>query len=302
MTAFRALVVAGVTVAFGLAMLGSWTRINEAGMTCPDWPLCRGAVVPVLHGGVVLEWLHRLLAFIETFVVAALVVTGLRLRSAIPALAGMLVALAVVFVLQVLLGGATIFLANSPISVMIHWGAAMLLLAVLSALAVVAFTYDPRGSAPAFAWRRGTMPLLVAAGWAFATMCAGAFVSSSGFGLACPGVPGCGPDFLGQTIPQALQMTHRFLAAVLVVFAVAAAALLPRSAWRASAALRIALVLLTLQIVLGVLNVLWGLPTGLREAHAANAVATFLGFVIAGVLSSLETAAVASRSEELVKA
>ncbi len=287
MKLFRTFVVAGVAVACALALLGSWTRINGAGMTCPDWPLCHGAVVPVLQGKVVLEWMHRLLAFVETFVVAGLVVTGLRLRTAIPALGGMLIALVAVFVLQVLLGGATIFLANSPLSVMIHWGAAMLLLATLTSLAVVAFSYDERQRAPAFAWRRGTVPLLVATGAAFAAMCAGAYVSSSGAGLACPSVPGCGPSFFGETAPQALQMTHRLLAAALVLFAVAAAALLPSSLRRATAAVRVALVLLALQITLGVLNVLWLLPTALREGHAANAIATFLAFVVATVLASL---------------
>lgn len=287
LTTFRVLIVTGALVAFGLAMLGSWTRINQAGMTCPDWPLCRGAVVPVLQGGVVLEWLHRLLAFIETFVVAGLVATGLRLRSVIPALGGMLLALAAVFVLQVLLGGATIFLANSPLSVMIHWGAAMLLLAVLTSLAVVAFAYDARQAAPVFAWRQGTVPLLIATSSAFAAMCAGAYVSSSGAGLACLSVPGCGPSFLGQTAPQTLQMTHRFLAAAFVVLAVVAAVPLPRAQRKAAAALRVALVLLALQVVLGVLNVLWLLPTALREAHAANALATFLSFVVATAFASL---------------
>jgi heme A synthase len=286
--AFRALVIAGAAVAFGLAMLGSWTRINGAGMTCPDWPLCHGAVVPVLRGGVVLEWMHRLLAFVETFVVAALVVSGLRLRSRIPVLGPMLAALAAVFVLQVLLGGATIFLANSPLSVMFHWGTAMLLLAVLTSLAVVAFTYDSHRPAPAFAGWRETAPLLIATGWAFATMCAGAYVSSSGAGLACPSVPDCGPTLLGQSVPQALQMTHRLLAVALFFFAAGAAVVLPRTRRRATVALRVALALVALQITLGVLNVVWLLPTALREAHAANAVATFLAFVIATVLGSLE--------------
>lgn len=292
MKIFRALVVAGMVVAFALAMLGSWTRINLAGMTCPDWPLCRGAVVPVLHGGVVLEWLHRLLAFFETFIVAGIVVTGLRLRAAIRPLGGMLIALAAVFVLQVLLGGVTIKFANSPLSVMIHWGAAMLLLAVLCALAIMAFTYDARQSPSPREGGRGTAPLALATACAFVTMCAGAYVSSSGAGLACLSVPGCGPGFLGETVPQTLQMTHRLLAAALVLFAAAAAVLLPAYQRRATVALRVALVLLALQITLGVLNVVWLLPTALREAHAANAVATFLAFVSATVLASLETASV----------
>lgn len=288
MKTFRVLAVAGAVVACTIAMLGSWTRINQAGMTCPDWPLCRGAVVPILHGGVVLEWTHRLLAGCETFIVAALIATGWRLRSSIRNLSGILIALGAVFVLQVLLGGATIFLGNSPLSVMIHWGTAMLLLAILSSLIIIAFTYDPaRSGSLDFAWRRtGLLPLVTAC--AFVTMCAGAYVSSSGAGLACLSVPGCGTSFFGANVPQALQMTHRLLAATLVLFAVAAAAWHPRRLVRSTLALRVALILLALQITLGVLNVLWLLPMALREAHAANAVAVFLAFVTSTVFASLE--------------
>lgn len=290
---FRALVVLGTIVAYGGAMMGSWTRITGAGMSCPDWPLCHGAVVPVLHGGVVPEWLHRLLALVETLVVASVVATGLRLRAAIPALRGMLAALGAVFVLQVLLGAATIALANSPLSVTLHWANAMLLLAVFTSLTIVAFAYDPRRAAPVLGWHPGTVPLLITSGWAFVLMCVGAYVSSSDAGLACPSVPGCGPALLGQTVPQAAQMIHRFLAGGLVLLAITAAAVLPVTLRRARAVMRVALILLALQITLGVLNVLWSLPTALREAHAANAIATFLGFVAATVAASLELGTVA---------
>ncbi len=45
------------------------------------------------------------------------------------------------------------------------------------------------------------------------------------------------------------------------------------------------MLLVLLQLFLGVANVVWQLPTMLREAHAANAVATFLAFVIAAALA-----------------
>src|SRR5579872_4394196 len=300
MKTFRVLAVAGALVACTVALLGSWTRINQAGMTCPDWPLCHGAVVPILHGGVVLEWTHRLLAGCETFIVAALIAVGWRLRSSIRNLSGLLIALGAVFVLQVLLGGATIFLKNGPLSVMFHWGTAMLLLAILTSLVIVAFAFDPaRPGSLEFTWRAtGLLPFVALC--AFITMCAGAYVSSSGAGLACLSVPGCGPSFLGENAPQALQMTHRILAATLALFAVAALVVHPGRLAASTRALRVAVILLALQITLGVLNVLWLLPTALREAHAANAVAVFLAFVAAMVLASLEESlpgALASKKE-----
>ena len=176
----------------------------------------------------------------------------------------------------------------------------MLLLTVLTWLAVVAFTYDPRAARPVFARRRGSAALALASALAFATMCAGAYVSSSGAGLACAGVPGCGAGFFGHTGPQMLQMTHRLLAVGLFVFALVCAGAFPPAERRAAIALRIAIVLIALQITLGVLNVVvWLLPTALREAHAANAVATFLVLVVATVLSTFGAGEAAALSHVL---
>jgi heme A synthase len=46
--------------------------------------------------------------------------------------------------------------------------------------------------------------------------------------------------------------------------------------------------LVVAQIALGIGNVVWHLPIALREAHAANAGATFLAFVVATMLAGLE--------------
>jgi heme A synthase len=285
---FRGFAVSSALLAFALAVLGSWVRINGAGLTCPDWPLCHGEIVPTLHGGVVLEWSHRLVAFLESFVVLGAIVTGFRERKRIVGVAQALVALAAIFILQVALGGATVILANSPVSVMLHWGMGMALLATLTALAVLSIV------APAARPERGSEAapaLFLAAIFAFVTMCLGAYVSSSYAGLACATFPACDGTLLGHGPAQAVQMSHRLAAATFALVALFATLL---SFGTASARVRAfataGLVLVAVQVALGAANVLWQLPTAMREAHAANAGATFLAFVVAALLARLEPA------------
>jgi heme a synthase len=47
-----------------LMALGSSTRVMNAGLACPDWPLCYGTVLPAaqMNLQVFLEWFHRLVA------------------------------------------------------------------------------------------------------------------------------------------------------------------------------------------------------------------------------------------------
>ena len=151
-------------------------------MTCPDWPLCRGAVVPALYGGIVLEWSHRAIALVISFLVVAMLLAGWRIRERIAGISALLGLLGAALVLQIGLGGVTIRYANSPLSVMLHWGAAMLLLAVLTSLAVLSVRQPKPGSVKL---KPASVALLGAAGCGLVAMCLGAFVSSSGFGLAC---------------------------------------------------------------------------------------------------------------------
>jgi heme A synthase len=275
-------------------MLGSWTRINGAGMTCPDWPRCNGLLVPPMSHGTVWEWTHRLLVFLLTPLVLGVIVAAWRNRAASPFITPTTCAVGALFAFQVFLGAATVHLSNSPISVVWHWGTAMAFIASLCAMAVFART-APSATSPA----RGiaaseTLLCGVLAGTtaiAFVTMCVGAYVSSSGAGLACLSIPGCAGNVVVYSSGQYVQMLHRFVAAACLVSAVASFAL--AWAWRASVRVRMTatagLGLVFVQVLLGLFNVALRLPIDLREAHAANAALVFLSFVIATTFAILDS-------------
>jgi heme a synthase len=285
---FRAFSLAAAIAAFALAVLGSWIRINGAGMTCPDWPLCHGAIVPTLDGGVVLEWSHRMVALLEGLLVVGAIVTGWQARRAIAGVTPLLLALGGIFVAQVALGAGTVAVANSPWSVVAHWGMAMLFLGVLTALAITAALAPRPGAAPGHS---ALFPVLwAAAGGAFLAMCAGAFVSSSGAGLACSSLPGCeSASWTGSSAAEAAQMVHRALAAIFFALATVVAywAALGTTPRVRNAAL-CAYALIVLQVMLGMANVVWQLPLGLRAAHAAGAAATFIAFTGAIVFAAID--------------
>jgi heme A synthase len=283
---FRVLALGSAVLAWLLAVVGSWTRINGAGLACPDWPLCKGVLIPALQGGVVLEMSHRAIALTESFAVAALVAVGFRLRRELAGVLPLLAALLAVFGVQVVLGGATVLLGNNPVSVMFHWGTAMLLLAVLVALALLAVLAPRADGTAVFAMQRGTGLLIAATLCAFLASCLGALVSSGGAGLACPNFPGCDGGAFGQTPAQHAQMAHRLLAAATLLCAFPAVFAVSQILRPAKIAAHTALAFLLLQIALGVANVVWSLPIALREAHAANAGATFSAFVVATLLAS----------------
>lgn len=288
------LALAADAVALLTLMLGSWTRINGAGMTCPDWPLCHGRLVPALGDGTFWEWSHRLLAFAVAALVLALIAAAWPQRRRSPFVGPTMSAIAFIFAAQVLLGAETVRLANTPFSVVAHWATAMALIAALSAMAVFAAAAE-RNPTPSrhAAEVSHVMPAALAATAiiAFATMCVGAYVSSSGAGLACLTIPGCAGSVVVYTHGQFVQMLHRVAAGTTLVAAAGALAL----AWAYAASMRVRLAvalgcgLVAMQVLLGLLNVALRLPTDLREAHAVNAAFVFLAFFLATVFAVLDS-------------
>ncbi len=279
--------------AFATIMLGSWTRINGAGMTCPQWPACP------LDSASLWEWTHRFFAMLLLPLIVATVIYAWRGRKDIPAAiptGGVIVAL---FLFQVILGAATVHLSNSPASVVWHWGTGMAFIAALASMAVLAnesLLVIP--SVGLEVERRSlaiTGALVGTALLAFATMCVGAYVSSSGAGLACLSIPGCVGNAVVYTPGQFVQMLHRFVAGATLLVATGSCVIVwvRGASARVRAVTTIGLVFIFIQVLLGLLNVVWRLPMDLREAHAANAALVFLSFVTAAVLAALDARPIA---------
>jgi heme A synthase len=290
---------AAVAVAYGEVMLGSWTRINGAGMTCPDYPLCHGEFIPSMGGGTIWEWTHRVTAAILSLLVVAVLAAAWKRRREAAFVGPTGLVIAGLFAFQVFLGAATVHLSNSPMSVVWHWGTAMAFVASLTCMSIFAFMsqQNERGEGS----RRQLALTGILGGTAlvaFVTMCVGAYVSSSGAGLACIDIPGCAGNVVVYTHGQDVQMLHRFIAAACLLTAVISFALVwaVRASSRVRTAVTIGLMLVFLQVLLGLLNVALRLPIDLREAHAANAALVFLSFVCATALAALEGARASERA------
>ena len=94
-----------------LMAVGSATRVMNAGLACPDWPLCYGQLVPTqqMNLQVFLEWFHRLDAALIGFSAIALCGLSWWWRQDLPSWMPYASAIALVsIILQGILGALTV--------------------------------------------------------------------------------------------------------------------------------------------------------------------------------------------------
>ncbi|WP_269604722.1 COX15/CtaA family protein [Prochlorococcus marinus] len=124
-----------VVALIALVVIGGATRVMEAGLACPDWPLCYGSFLPgrQMNLQVFLEWFHRLDAF---FVGIALITQftfslfwAKTLPKWLPWIYGFLTLL-VAF--QGFLGALTVLQLLPSLVVMAHLAVAFTIVAIMS--------------------------------------------------------------------------------------------------------------------------------------------------------------------------
>ena len=150
------------TAVLGLMALGSATRVMNAGLSCPDWPLCYGQILPQkMNLQIFLEWFHRLVATSIGLGTLTLLSLSLWFSTRLPqwlpwSLGGALV----LVVWQGVLGALTVTELLRFDIVTAHLGTGLLFFVSLLTIAASLFPHQalPSNSAaplPTYLWKAG---------------------------------------------------------------------------------------------------------------------------------------------------
>ncbi len=129
----------------GLMALGSATRVMNAGLSCPDWPLCYGQVLPSrqMNLQVFLEWFHRLVATAIGFTTLTFFSLSIWQRRQLPVWLPKAMGFAMLVVLwQGVLGGLTVTQLLRFDIVTAHLGTGLFFFMTLLTIAVALYARD----------------------------------------------------------------------------------------------------------------------------------------------------------------
>lgn len=315
---FPLISVAALLLAYGVVVLGAYTRLSNAGLGCPDWPGCYGKIMvpaeaeagqaealhpdrPLRQGKAWIEMIHRYAAAVLGLLVFALALSAWRGRRRLDQPLWLPLVLLGLVVFQALLGMWTVTWLLKPIVVSAHLLGGMTLLALLCWLVLQGF-FDARdvGGAGRL-WPWAAVGLMVLALQIFL----GGWTSANYAALVCPEFPACrggdwwpaadfhqgfifwrglGTDYeygvLDVNARTAVHLAHRAgaVAAAIVIGVVAILAVTAQDR-RARAIGAAIAILLGVQIALGIANVLLSLPLPVAVAHNGTAALLLLSLV-----------------------
>ncbi len=126
-----------VVALVALVVVGGATRVMEAGLACPDWPLCFGTFIPgrQMNIQVFLEWFHRLDAFLVGIALLVQFAVALIYREKLPRWLILTYGTLLFLVsMQGALGALTVLRLLPSLIVTAHLALALMLISLMSAL------------------------------------------------------------------------------------------------------------------------------------------------------------------------
>ncbi|AOE88508.1 COX15/CtaA family protein [Ralstonia pseudosolanacearum] len=305
---YRKLVWITAFLTLDLIMFGSFTRLTDSGLGCPDWPGCYGTSNPfharddihaaqaAMPSGPVtwmkawIEMTHRYFALALGVLIITLVVLAWARRRELRQSPWYATAVLGLVCLQGAFGAWTVTLKLQPAIVVTHLLLGMSLLAALIWLGC-------KNDAPRLVDGRGAslrVPAAIGLALLVAQIALGGWVSTNYAVLACTDFPLCngqwvppmdfahgftfwrelgrtaGGDFISHDALVAIHWTHRVFAAVVLGYL----AWLGLRARRVAGIARVATVLLTVlavQLATGLSNIVLGWPLLAAVAHNGGA-------------------------------
>jgi cytochrome c oxidase assembly protein subunit 15 len=212
MRSFKRVAAASAGATFLLVTIGGLVRATKSGLGCgTDWPHCSGRLVPALENrAMVIEYSHRFVAGVVIVLLATLMVMAFRSRQPARIKRASVGAFGLVM-FQAILGMIVVILELQAVSVVLHLGTAMALLALVLYIAIYSGERASQERDPALSRRAS-----IAAASVILLLLVGSYVSGSGAGYVFPDWP----LMDGRVIPdlavegKAIHFLHRGLAAI----------------------------------------------------------------------------------------
>lgn len=299
-------------LAFVVIMLGAYTRLTDAGLSCPDWPNCYGFITaphtstqiqdaavkyPMTPVNVKKAWTemtHRYFAGTEGILILMLSASILFTRKAKNKKSTFIgLGLIALLGVQVALGMLTVTEKLKPVIVLSH------LLTGISILSLLWWAYlDLHLRDDSFL--KNNNPRIKPWLWLgfiiiAAQITLGGWVSTHYAGLACIDFPYCN----GKMLPNmqwgnlnndliTIHMLHRIGAFITAVYvALLALTLLANPAFKTMAKCLLAMVIL--QITLGIFNIIWLRPVWIALLHQSVAIILLLTLIAMLVKATFTT-------------
>lgn len=298
-------------LAFVVILLGAYTRLTNAGLSCPDWPNCYGYITaphtmtqlqdaasryptaPIDIKKAWTEMTHRYFAGTEGILILILSISIFIHRKTTdikPIIMGS--SLIALLCIQIMLGMLTVTEKLKPVIVLAH------LLTGLSILSVLWWTYLSLRKHSHF-YLKKSYPALMPWFWLGFIIIAGqitlgGWVSTHYAGLACIDFPYCN----GKVIPAmqwhnlnsdliTIHMLHRIGAMITATYLLITSLWLMRIPALRSLGVLI-LALMTLQLTLGIFNIIWLRPVWIALIHHAVAIFLLLTMIMLLVKAHFE--------------
>ena len=275
---FSVIALLSVIAAVSTVIIGGVVRVTGSGLGCPDWPLCHGQIIPPLEVSAWIEYMHRLSATLSGLFTITTLLVAIKKFGFSHLITKMMILITILLFVQGLLGAYTVLTELSPYIATIHTAIGIIYVSLLTVIFSLTSTFN----FPMLNYKEKrvkefkTANLILSVG-TFLLLISGTIVTRTvGASLACKSFPLCGTPITEMIDLHWIHMLHRVLGLLIMIY-------LSHTVLK-SLKLNIQLinnmmyfisVLLTIQVILGLGNVILQLPTEIRAMHVAVGILFF---------------------------